>query len=156
VSLALPTSFALHSVVQTLMTFSALALTDPMSGPGAVASSNPYTPQKKKSNRKKWIIGGIILAVIVILGAVLGGVLGSRAGGDDDNNTSSSGSTQGGGNNNGAADPSSGGNAGTGNAGQTAADGNAYLAISTDANSLPVYPTAVSSGFANPRPGPLR
>ena len=120
---------------------------DPMSGPGASASSNPYNPQKKKSNRKKWIIGGVVLAAIVILGAVLGGVLGSRAGGSDDNGSSSgsnSGGSNQGGNNNGAAEPSSGGNAGTGNGGQTGANGQAYLAISTDANSLPVYPTAVS------------
>ena len=114
-----------------------------MSGPGAVESSAPYYNQSPKKKRNKWLwIGLPVLLAVIILGAVLGGVLGSRGSGDDGNGSNGSS-----GSNNAAADPSgsngSGGSAGVGST-ATGANGQAYLAISTDSNSLPVYPTAVS------------
>jgi hypothetical protein len=118
---------------------------DPMSGPGAVESSAPYYNQSPKKKRNKWLwIGLPVLLAVIILGAVLGGVLGSRGSGNDNN--SSNGSS---GSNNAAADPSGtnrSGGSGSAGVGSTAtgANGQAYLAISTDSNSLPVYPTAVS------------
>lgn len=119
-----------------------------MSSQGA-ATGSPYVQPKKRRNKWLWI-GLPLLLAIIILAAVLGGVLGSRASKNDDPSTSSGSSK---------ANPSTtsanraAATSVAGGVGSTAtgANGQVYLAVSTDSYFLPVYATGTAtSGYMAP------
>lgn len=130
----------------------------PMAGNSNASAASPYGYQSPPKKRNKWLwIGLPVLAVIIIVGAVVGGVVGSRASKDDNNsNGSSSGSNEG------AATTALDTIVGTNSAGAgvggtaTGADGQNYLAVSTDSQYLlPVYPTGTAtSGYSAPTSRP--
>ncbi|KAJ9097204.1 hypothetical protein QFC21_004873 [Naganishia friedmannii] len=113
-------------------------------------SEAPYatTPPKKKRNKWLWI-GLPLLLLAIILGAVLGGVLGTRGGSKSSDPSTSSGSSNSGATSakKAAATSVAGGVGST----ATGANGQVYLAVSTDSYFLPVYATGTAtSGYVAP------
>jgi flagellar basal body-associated protein FliL len=113
-----------------------------------MAASNPYASagsprgyDAPKKKRNKWLWIGLPILLLIIIGAVLGGVLGTQLNKGDNSSSSSSGNS----NSNNAANtgvPSGVSNVNT--ATSTGINGERYLAIATNVNSMPVYATGVS------------